>query len=309
MSLQRVARANVLRHLRLGDASSHQTRVIAVQNQLRRLSLATNPRFSTPLAGSPSAVKAQQSQTFATDATKSDSAKKSTKKSSTKEPKAEKKKPTRALTEEQKEKKEKKESRELVKRLKETALQPPKKLPQVARSIAIQSKIKEVREQSSLRKPAEVLKEAVSQVQSQRLGEADRYINQAEENRAANKASYEAWIQQYTPLQVKQANTARKHLRRLGYTKYLALQDERLAKSPITAYMWYLKERHDSGDFKHLHVKEAASRIASEWKSLTDSEKQPFLTKSERDVERYREEYREVYGEDVPSLKAKASSP
>lgn len=173
MSLQRVARANVLRHLRLGDASSHQTRVIGVQNQLRRLSLATNPRFSTPLAGSPSAMKPQQSQSFATDATKSDSAKKSTKKSTTKEPKAEKKKTKRVLTEKQKEAKEKKESRELVKQLKETALQPPKKLPQVARSIAIQHKIKELREQSSSTTPVEIFKEAVSQVYSQRLNEAD----------------------------------------------------------------------------------------------------------------------------------------
>ncbi|KAJ5370358.1 uncharacterized protein N7496_006450 [Penicillium cataractarum] len=308
MSLQRVARANVLQHLRLGDASSHQTRVIGVQNQLRRLSLATNSRFSTPLAGSPSAVKSQQSQSFATEATKTDSAKKSTKKSTTKEPKAEKKKTKRVLTEKQKEAKEKKESRELIKQLKETALQPPKKLPQVARSIAIQHKIKELREQSSSMTPVEIFKEAISQVYSQRLNEADRFINQAEENRAANAASYEAWIQLYTPLQVKQANTARKHLRRLGHAKYFSLQDERLVKFPTTAYLWFMKERHERGDLKHLPVGESATRLAGEWKNMTDSEKQPYFEKSDRDVERYREEYREAYGEEVPSPRAKASS-
>lgn len=171
MSLQRVARANVLRHLRLGDSLSHQTRVIGVQNQLRGLSLASNPRFSTPLAGSFSVLKSQQSCSFATDATESTSSKKSTRKSTTKKPKAEKKK--RELTEKQKEAKEKKESRELVKQLKETALQPPKKLPQAARSIAIQHKLKELKEQSPSLSQVEIFKEAITQVHSQRLNEAN----------------------------------------------------------------------------------------------------------------------------------------
>ncbi|GLI73390.1 hypothetical protein PoHVEF18_001607 [Penicillium ochrochloron] len=305
MSLQRVARANVLRNLRLGDVLSHQTRVIGVQNQLRRLSLATNSRFSTPLAGFIPAVNAQQSRSFATETADS---KKSTKKSTTKKPKAEKKKPKRGLTEKQKEAKEKKESRELVKQLKETALQPPKKLAQTARTIATQAKLKEVREQNPSRPQAEIFKEAVELVNSQRLAEADRYVNQAEENRAANEASYAAWLKEYTPLQIKQANSARKHLRRLGHSKFYGIQDERLVKAPLNTYMFFLKERHDSSDFKHLPVKDAALRIAEEWKSLTDSEKQPYIQKAERDQERYREEYREAYGEDAPLPKPKASS-
>lgn len=101
-----------------------------------------------------------------------------------------------------------------------------------------------------------------------------RFVNQAEENRAANEASYEAWLKQYTPLQIKQANTARKHLRRLGHTKFFGIQDERLVKTPISAYLWFVKERHESGDFKHVPVKDAALRLAGEWKDLTDSEKQ-----------------------------------
>lgn len=101
-----------------------------------------------------------------------------------------------------------------------------------------------------------------------------RFVNQAEENKAANEASYEAWLKQYTPLQIKQANTARKYLRRLGHTKFFGIQDERLVKTPISAYLWFVKERHESGDFKHLPVKDAALRLAGEWKDLTDSEKQ-----------------------------------
>jgi hypothetical protein len=293
MSLQRVARANVLRHLRLGDALSHQTRVIGVQNQLRRLSLATNSRFSTPLAGSLSAVNSQQSRSFATETTDSTSPKKSTKKSTTKKPKAEKKKPKRGLTEKQKEAKEKKENRELIKQLKETALQPPKKLAQTSRAIATQYKLKEVREQNPLRPQAEIFKEAVELVVSQRLAEADvcqskyfdlgvchanilqqRFVNQAEENRAANETSYAAWLKQHTPLQIKQANTPRKQLRRLGHAKFFGIQDERLVRVPLNAYLWFLKERHESSDFKHIPVKDASLRIAEEWKSLTDSEKQ-----------------------------------
>ncbi|KAJ5489344.1 hypothetical protein N7539_004234 [Penicillium diatomitis] len=297
MSLQRVARASALRRLCLGDASPLQTRVTTIYSQLARLSLTSNSRPSTPVAGSIRSVHAgQRSQSYATEA-KPTKDKKSTKK------------PARQLTEKQKEAKEKKESRELLKQLKTTALQPPKKLPQTSRAVATQSKLNELKTQSSSRSPVETFKEAVEQVTAQRLAEADRFIEQAEKNRAANEASYEAWLLQYTPIQIKQANTARKHLRRLGHKKYYGIHDERLVKAPLSPYLWFMKERHESGDFKHLAVKDASLRLSGEWKDLTDAEKKPYFDKAGRDQDRYREEYREVYGEDAPLPKAKSTNP
>lgn len=104
--------------------------------------------------------------------------------------------------------------------------------------------------------------------------EWQRFIEQAEKNRSTNEASYEAWLNQYTPIQIKQANTARKHLRRLGHKKYYGIHDERLVKAPLSPYLWFMKERHESGDFKHLTVKDASMRLSGEWKNLTDAEKQ-----------------------------------
>lgn len=161
MSLQRVARASALRRLCLGDASLLQTRVTVVHNQLARLSLASSAQFPTPLVGSVPPIHAQQrSHSYATDS-KPTKAKKSAKK------------PARQLTEKQKEAKEKKESRELLKQLKETALTPPKKLPQTSRAVATQHKLNELKGQSSSRSPVETFKEAVEQVTAQRLAEAD----------------------------------------------------------------------------------------------------------------------------------------
>ncbi|KAJ5160432.1 uncharacterized protein N7482_007436 [Penicillium canariense] len=300
MSLQRVARTGV-RHLRLGDALSYRTRVIGVQNQLRHLSLATNPRFSIPQVGLLSAINSRSFSTETTESTPKKPAQKSANKTKAK------KKTKRPLTEKQKEAKEKKKRSDHIKQLKETALELPKKLPQSARSIATQYKINELKQQSPSQAQKDIFKDAVEQVQSQRLAEAERFVNQAEENRAANEASYEAWLKQYTPLQIKEANTARKALRRLGQTKFRTIQDDRLVKRPMTTFFYFLSERHGSGDFKHMAVKDVALRTADEWKSMTDSEKQPYVEKQLRDHERYVREYREVYGEEPPTPKKSVS--
>lgn len=45
-------------------------------------------------------------------------------------------------------------------------------------------------------------------------------------------------------------------------------------KRPMTAFFIFMKERLASGDFKHLGSRETTPRVAAEWKSMTESEKQ-----------------------------------
>jgi hypothetical protein len=74
---------------------------------------------------------------------------------------------------------------------------------------------------------------------------------------------------------VKQANHARERLVKLGARKRLAtLKDERTPKRPRTAYTYFFKERHDSGDFAGVKIVDSGRLIAQEWKALGGSQKQ-----------------------------------
>lgn len=147
MYLPRVVRVGVLRHLRLGDAIARPTRVNAVQDQLRQLSLAAKPRSSILSAGSVSPVTSRQAQ-FATKAASEDKPKpkakkptkskaKSTAKSRAKSPGQKK----RVKTEKQKEAAQRQKERDHILQLKDTALQKPKGLPRTWYTLALSSKL------------------------------------------------------------------------------------------------------------------------------------------------------------------------
>ena len=138
MSLQ-WTRAGPLRHLRLG-ATFSPTRVIAVQNQLRNLSLSAEPRSKTPQAGSFSAFVSQSRALSTQTATETESAKPkrgrplgSTKAAgpngrSPKKLAVKAKKPKKQLTDKQKADKEKRARSAQIKELKVLSLNPPAKL-------------------------------------------------------------------------------------------------------------------------------------------------------------------------------------
>lgn len=173
MTLQWATRAGVLRHLRLGNALVRPTRVISVQNQLRRVCLAAKPRSATPQTCSVSFLISQQSRSLAT-ATERPKAKRSSKASSGNGKTSSSAKPTKkkkkVLTEKQKEAKALRERRAQIKELKQTALVAPKKLAQSAWQLAIAAKFADIRSQYS--SSQEAFKEATTVVKS--LG-ADEY--------------------------------------------------------------------------------------------------------------------------------------
>lgn len=173
MYLPRFAQAGVLRHPHLGTALARSSRVYAVQNQLRQLSLAAKPRFSIRSADGLSRATFQQVR-FATDA--ADGEKKVTKaqarqeeterkrkeRASRKEEelteklrKAEERVESRKVKAEQREQKQEKENkkreqqkrkkrRDELQELKKAALQRPKYLPQSWYSVAVALKSSEL---------------------------------------------------------------------------------------------------------------------------------------------------------------------
>lgn len=168
MSLQWAARVGVVRHLRLGNALARPTRVISMQNQLRRVCLPTKSQFTRPSVSHLSALVCQQSHSFATTAETSNAKRgrkpgsSKRKKSTSAKPKPKKKK--KVLTEDQKARKEQRERRAKIKALKATALEPPKKLATSAWSLAFASKFHEVRSESQ--QPKDTLREAATVIKA-----------------------------------------------------------------------------------------------------------------------------------------------
>ncbi|KAJ5587762.1 uncharacterized protein N7459_003527 [Penicillium hispanicum] len=293
MSLQWISRAGVLRHLHRTDALSRPTRVIGVQNQLRQLSLVSNPRLTTPRAALLPSIVSQRSHSYATKSTTPKS--KSPRKSS----EGKRKKQKRVLTEEQLEKKKKREQKQHIRELKKVALKTPKMLPELPFPLAFQANYSQIRGQYKDSK--EAFKAVASLVRSLGPEERERFQTQAEENRAANQASYAAWVNTHTPNQIRDANTARRNLARILDKSLQLIKDERLVKKPATAFALFCKDRHASGDLKHMSMKDSSARITEEWKSMTDAEKSRYFQSGIEERERYAREYREVYGEELPS--------
>ena len=113
----------------------------------------------------------------------------------------------------------------------------------------------------------------------------DQALNHtANENRAKNEAAYKGWVQTYSPLQIKDANNARNQLLREAKAKkvkslshYRPINDDRIVKSRVAAYAFFLKDRYDSGDFTGMTKAETFGLIGREWKALSAAEKKVSL--------------------------------
>jgi hypothetical protein len=149
-------------------------------------------------------------------------------------------------------------------------------------------------------------------------------------NKEKNVAAYKRWVQSHTPLEIKQANSARRALARKAKaagkkTTYPSIKDDRTVKQARNAYSYFFADRHASGDLKGLSIGEAGKLLGREWKELSSSEVQVnihtdllvthptdsvqiYTNKAEADKTRYVEEYKTVYGIDSPSSLKKTSS-
>ncbi|KAJ6023192.1 hypothetical protein N7460_013587 [Penicillium canescens] len=289
------------------SASTRPNAIIGVQNQLRHLCLAANVRQAQPrLQRIPAVLLLSQSKSFATDT--SPKPKKTKAKTDNRKPAKNSSTKKKPLTEKQKEAKELRQHKDHIKQLKQTALEVPKGLLENYFFIALHEKINEIKGQyptqrEAVQAAAEMLKPVPNEA---------KYRAQAEENKAANKASYEDWLNSHTPLQIKKANIARLSLTRIEgkphSKRWTLIQDERLVRRPSSAYTFYCTEGLKSSDNQHMPVRERISVIAGEWKAMSEAEKEPYHKMSIEDRARYEREHQEVYGTPAPLSKSKAEA-
>ncbi|KAL5045739.1 hypothetical protein BDW71DRAFT_208005 [Aspergillus fruticulosus] len=251
--------------------------------------------------------EASSKSTKSTKSTKTKQTKKKASKKPAKKPAV--RKARKVLTEEQKEaraqRKKAEELKETKRKLKATALQTPKLLPALPWVIAMKDKLSEV-DKSDSPSPKEAFSRATELARTASPQEKQRYVDQAAANKAANEAALKAWVESHTPLQILEANNARRRLAQLqGKRRVSLIHDDRLVKPPTSAWIYFFMEKRDKNA---LVVSDMAQDVAVQWKNLPESEKAPYLEKGNADRARYEREYLEVYGQPVPKLKGNKKS-
>ena len=98
------------------------------------------------------------------------------------------------------------------------------------------------------------------------------YNHLANQNKIANATAYRQWIESHPPAVIREANLARRHLKKLGGNAK-QLQDQRQVRFKRTSYTYFYQQRLKSGDFRGLKMTEAAKLVGREWKGLQASEK------------------------------------
>ncbi|KAF5870211.1 putative hmg box protein [Botrytis fragariae] len=154
-------------------------------------------------------------------------------------------------------------------------------------------------------------KEASEKYKSSSTAELERLEQIAKENKAVNSRNYKNWVESHTPAEIRTANYARHHIRRLTNRSASPriIKDDRLVKNVTSSLFLFMRERYSSGDFANLSIAESSKKIAQEYKSLSPEQRKPFEDAAVADQERYVQEYRTVYGEEPKvALKAQAKA-
>ncbi|KAJ6157101.1 hypothetical protein N7497_005986, partial [Penicillium chrysogenum] len=283
-----------LRTLHRG-ALSPRTGVSDLQHQLRRVSLTAGSDLARPQVQLLSSAQSMvHSNSFATASTPLKASETPKAKNSKKAGKP-KKKP---LSETQKEIERIRKHRAHIRDLKATALVSgrPKRLPNNAFAIAMSEILPHVKGCSSHKEAFLVAIERAKAISPQ---DKERLQAQAKANYAANTAAYNSWVKSHTPLQIREANSARLTLSRLENKSYPPLKDDRLVTVSRSAYTLYLKERMET-EYQGKAGVESFPAIGREWLALPQAEKDRYRKMQIEDRRRYERECQEVYGIPAP---------
>ncbi|KAJ4418493.1 hypothetical protein N0V85_001402 [Neurospora sp. IMI 360204] len=121
--------------------------------------------------------------------------------------------------------------------------------------------------------------------------EKERYHAKAEKAHQDGLAARAAWVLTKTPMEIEDANHARRVLKRLGVTPIVHLiPDDRGPKRQRTAFLFFCMSRQKDGVFGGKPASEVSKALAKEWKSMDDAAKQPYIDNAEVDRERYHSE-------------------
>ncbi|KAK5091063.1 hypothetical protein LTR05_001243 [Lithohypha guttulata] len=156
--------------------------------------------------------------------------------------------------------------------------------------------------------------EAAQKYRNLTAEEKEHYNHLAHINKEKNDKTFKKWLSQYTPDQIREANNARRQLKKIWQSKHPTpkhnkefplLKDDRLVTRPTGAYAYFTRDRFASGDFARMHVPEASKLIAREWRALSATEKEKYEQQAAADFGRYNEEVLTVYNK-TPATKANA---
>ncbi|RJE22772.1 HMG box protein [Aspergillus sclerotialis] len=311
-ALLRTVRPNVL---------CRSARVAAIHTPAKRVSLATTGRLSKLPVGVayPSSVLRVLTKSYATAGESEGSSEKSTgkrkasktskggkkkKKSASSASKKPKKPKRKGLTPRQKSLKAAKERRDMISRLKETALQPPKKRTVVGPSLILREIFTRSKEDPNRTKPLTFM-EAQEIARTYSEEEREKFRRLAKENKAANDEDYRNFINSHSPREIKDANVARRALSRITKKKVLPLRDDRLVKKAVAAQNFLYNDLLAAGELEGLRPQETIARVSQRFRELTDAEREKYLELQARDRERFEREYLEVYGQTPAPTRSK----
>ncbi|KAI5288796.1 hypothetical protein KEM54_004853 [Ascosphaera aggregata] len=177
---------------------------------------------------------------------------------------------------------------QLIRKLRKLTLKPPKMLPKTVQQLYV-TKLRTNDFSGAIQGLAKLSPE-----EKQALEDC------AAQNAKTNAKVLREWILSLTPLQVKQANSARRKLRKLlGKSRVWLLHDDRTVTRPLDSWKVFLKEKNNTRGANES-VLEMTHRISQEWRSFTPEQKEKYERIAHEDFERYLKEYREVYGEEPP---------
>lgn len=221
-------------------------------------------------------------------------------KTKVKKPKA--KKPKKVLTAEEK-------TKATIKDLKAKALKPPAQLATLVWQVFLKDKVKAMEkvqgEKGAYKKQFATTSKAASAAYKELTPEQlENYNHLTTQNKNANAAAYRQFIESHTPLEIYNANLARRHLTRLG-VRSSQLKDDRQVTSSRSAYIYFYQSRYKSGDFRGMKSDVAAGLIGREWKGQTDEQKKPFIDMAAQDLARYSQERKTVLNKEMRSPKPK----
>ncbi|KAF2094634.1 hypothetical protein NA57DRAFT_60659 [Rhizodiscina lignyota] len=298
---------HLARHLRRVHLSNNVASLVGVSRaQLlpltRSYTATTVHHVGRPKKGSPGEKAAKtRTRSAATETPAKKRASPKTKAAATKEKEAPKRK---VLTKEEKEAAAEKKKVKELRALKKTALlgKEPKKKPYTAWTVFNSENMPKGTIPAQL---GGTIKENSEKYRALTPSEKEHYNHLANQNKSANEVEYKNWVESHTPEAIRQAQLARRRLKTLlkpkkGSNAYSLIHDERQVKRPTTVYSQYIVDRFASGDFKAISFGESSKLITSEFKALSPSEKQKYKDLYETDIQRYKDEFKQVYGHDAP---------
>ena len=185
-------------------------------------------------------------------------------------------------------------------------LKPPKQSPS-AWQIFFSEELQKIKATS----PEERLNVAhIAKDAGQRYADLPEWKRQEYQQRSQEaKEQYEKelaeWRSKLTPDDIKQENLFRSAQRKMGKSRRGNLKDPNAPKKPLSAYFLFLRTiRMDPVlcqevlEGEHETTKQSVL-AAAKWRTMSDTEKQPFLEQAERDkteYERLRREYEASHG-------------